>query len=185
MSDIFSETNMITALEKYIPNGETLRAGIHAGANETSAAVVFTNCDFMHDRLIPFDKGKTIIVRKKKYSGYDVYIGITENFLVITNCEKYSYFYDISEIKNEDGVFKNDVTDDILLEDIGKVYAYTDIEKCEIKKAWLGSFKCNITMKNGDYFKLMFPKLGGLGGGMPRHAEYRAEIIERLNKLNT
>lgn len=46
----------------------------------------------------------------------------------------------------------------------------------------MGSVKCFLTMKNGSYFKLMFPKLGGLGGGMPNHAKYRDMIIERLGE---
>ncbi len=35
-------------------------------------------------------------------------------------------------------------------------------------------------MKNGTTLKLMFPKLGGVGGGMPHHAEYREAIIAKL-----
>lgn len=48
----------------------------------------------------------------------------------------------------------------------------------------MGSVKCKLEMKNGDTFKLMFPKLGGLGGGMPHHAQYREEIIACLSKQN-
>ena len=33
---------------------------------------------------------------------------------------------------------------------------------------------------NGEYFKLMFQKLGGLGGGMPLHAEYCDRIMQQL-----
>jgi len=39
-------------------------------------------------------------------------------------------------------------------------------------------------MKNGSYFKLMFPKLDGLGGGMPHHTEYCEAIIARLGGSN-
>lgn len=42
-----------------------------------------------------------------------------------------------------------------------------------------------ITMDNSSYFILMFPKLGGLGGGMPHHTEYREAIIARLGGRNT
>lgn len=37
---------------------------------------------------------------------------------------------------------------------------------------------------NGEYFKLMFQKLGGLGGGMPLHAEYCDRIMQQLRKVN-
>ena len=52
--------------------------------------------------------------------------------------------------------------------------------KVRDKKGMEGSVKCHITMKNGSYFKLLLPKLGGLGGGMPHHAEYLQAIIARL-----
>lgn len=44
----------------------------------------------------------------------------------------------------------------------------------------MGSVKCNIAMKNGTYFKLLLPKLGGLGGDMPNHTQYRDAIIACL-----
>ena len=37
---------------------------------------------------------------------------------------------------------------------------------------------------NGEYFKLMFQKLGGLGGGMPLHAEYCDRIMQQLRKVD-
>ncbi len=42
-----------------------------------------------------------------------------------------------------------------------------------------------ITMKGGSVLKIMLPKRGGLGGGMPHHVEYREAIIERLSAINT
>ena len=47
----------------------------------------------------------------------------------------------------------------------------------------MGSVKCFIRMKNESYFKLMFPKLGGLKGGMPHHTAYREAIIARLGGI--
>ncbi len=74
-----------------------------------------------------------------------------------------------------------EVTSKILFSDIGTCFALEEICSCEIKKGWMGSVKCFIAMKNGSYFRIMFPKLGGLGGGMPHHAEYRDMIIKRLS----
>ena len=51
---------------------------------------------------------------------------------------------------------------------------------CEIKNGILGSKKCLITAKGG-YLKLLLPKLGGIGGGMPHYSEYKEKIIDRLS----
>ena len=44
MSEIFDETNMRQTLGRYIPDGETLLAGIHAISKETVIKVIFGNC---------------------------------------------------------------------------------------------------------------------------------------------
>lgn len=185
MSGIFDETNMRCALEKYIPDGETLLAGIHAAANETVVTCVFGGCVRVADRLRPDKDGGTVALSKKKYSAYDIYIGITQHFLVMADCEHYSYYYQFDDEPNARETDIQKITADVLFADIGKCFPLTDIQSCDIKKGWLGSVKCFITMKNGSYFKLMFPKLGGLGGGMPHHAEYRDAIIARLGGSGT
>lgn len=183
-SDIFDERNMKHALEKYIPTRESLLAGIHAVAKETSVVAAFGKCIRLEDRLVPNENGGTIALNKKKYSTYDVYLGITQTSMVITECSNNSYFYqfdDNSDVRETD---IQEVASDIFLADIGTCFPLADIQSCKIKKGWMGSVKCFITMKNGSYFKLMLPKLGGLGGGMPRHAEYREAIIARLSGNN-
>ena len=52
-----------------------------------------------------------------------------------------------------------------------------------IKKGMMGAVNCAITLKDGSFLKLQMPKRGGLGGGMPRHAEYREKILARLESL--
>jgi len=184
MSEIFDESNMKQMLGKYIPNGETLLAGIHAVAKEVNITGVFGKCVCMEDRLVPNENGATITLSKKKYSAYDVYIGITQSYLVMADCEINKYLYQFDDNPNVSGADIIDVSSDIFLSDIGKCFLLADIQNCEIKKGWMGSVKCFITMKNGSYFKLLFPKLGGLGGGMPHHTEYREAIIERLGGRN-
>lgn len=184
MSEIFSETNMRHVLEKYIPDGETLLAGIHAAANESNITGVFGKCVRTESRLLPDENGGTIALNKKKYSGYDVYIGITQHFLVIADCEKYDHLYQFDDEPKIREADVQVVTSPILLDDIGTCFSLTDIKSCVIKKGWMGSVKCFLTMKNGSYFKLIFPKLGGLGGGMPHHTEYREAIITRLSQNN-
>lgn len=184
-SEIFDETNMRRALEKYIPDGEILLAGIHAAAEETAVTCVFGGCLCTEDRLIPHKDGGTVALSKKKYSGYDIYIGITQRFLVMADCGKYPYYYEFDKEPDVRETDIQEVTAEILLADIGKCFPLADIQSCDIKKGWMGSMKCFITMKNGSYFKLMFPKLGGLGGGMPHHTQYRDTIMARLSGSST
>lgn len=187
-SDVFDETNMRHNLAKYIPDGETLLAGIHAMAYESSVICVFSGCVPMEDRMHPDKDGGTVALMKKKYNSRSIYIGITQNHLVMTDCGVNKYYYMFDEKPDEELLKEantQEVTADILLADIGGRFPLTDIQSCTIKNGWLGSIKCFITMKNGSYFKLMFPKLGGLGGGMPHHTEYRDAIIARLGGIST
>lgn len=181
MSEIFDEKNMYKALERYIPDGETLLAGIHAISKETNIIYVFGNCARTESKLVPDENGGTVAVNKKKYSTYDIYLGITQTSLVITDCEGDSYYYQFDDEADVNGTDIQEVVSDIFFDDIGKCFPLADIQNCEMKKGWMGSVKCSVTMKNGSYFKLLLPKLGGLGGGMPHHTEYREAIITRLS----
>lgn len=184
MSEIFDETNMRKTLGKYIPSGETLLAGIHAVSNETNVTGVFGKCVCVENRLIPDENGGIIALNKKKYSGYDIYLGITQSFLVIAECERNNYLYQFDDELDVSKADIQEVTSDIFFGDIGTCFPLADIESCETKKGWMGSVKCFITMKNGSYFKLMLPKLGGLRGDMQHYAEYREAIIARLGGAN-
>lgn len=181
MSDIFDETNMRQMLGQYIPDGETLLAGIHAVSKETNITGVFGKCTRMENKLAPDENGGTVSLNKKKGSAYDIYIGVTQFSLIITECERNRYSYRFDEEPDASGADVQEVTSDIFLSDIGTCFPLADIQSCEIKKGWMGAVQCFLTMKNGSYFKLILPKLGGLGGGMPHHAEYREAIIARLS----
>ncbi|MDE5867286.1 MAG: hypothetical protein K2H31_11930 [Lachnospiraceae bacterium] len=181
-SDILDETNMRKALEKYIPDGETLLAGIHAMSNETNITGVFGKWVCTESKLIPDENGGTVALNKKKYSTYSIYIGITQYSLIIAECERNRYLYQFDDNPNAKASDIQEVTSDIFLVDIGTCFPLADIQNCDIKNGWMGSVKCFITMNNGSYFKLMLPKLGGLGGGMPHHTEYREAIIARLSR---
>lgn len=183
MSEIFEESNMRQILGKYIPDGETLLAGIHAASKETNIEGVFGKCLCVEEGLIPNESGGAVALKKKKYAGYDVYIGITQHFLLITECERNRYYYEFDYEPDVSGAEIQEVTAALPFSDIGTCFPLADIQSCEIKKGWMGSVKCFITMKNGSYFKLIFPKLAGLGGGMPHHAEYRETILARLGEL--
>lgn len=180
MSGIFDEKSMVYALEKNLPNGVKISAGIHACAYESQVNRIFSGGVLVDNTLVPSKDGGIMSVRKSKYSTYDIYLGISSQWLVIAECENYRHFYEYDADIDPRTVAVTEVQDTISLEDIGNCYLLEEIQNCEMKKGWMGSVKCNIRMKNGDYFKLMFPKRGGLGGDMPHHAQYREEIIACL-----
>ncbi|MCI8553589.1 MAG: hypothetical protein HFJ80_01420 [Clostridiales bacterium] len=180
MSEIFDETSMRRALGAYIPDGETLLAGIHAIAKETNVTGVFGKCVRTENGLFPDENGGVIALNKKKYAACDIYLGLTSSSLVLAECERNAYLYQFEEEPNVSRADIQEVTAPLFFADIGTCFPLTDIQRCEIKKGWMGSVKCLLTMKNGSYFRLLLPKPGGLGGGMPHHAEYRGAIIARL-----
>ncbi len=184
MSEIFDEANMRQSLEKYIPEGETLQAGIHAIAKETKVTGIYGKCIRKEDSLVPDENGGIIALNKKKYSTYDIYLGITQSSLIITECEQYSYFYQFKDNPDVNGANIQEITSELSFTDIGTCFPLTDIQNCEKKNGWMGSVKCSLTMKNRSYFKLVLPKRGGLGGGMPHHTEYLTTIIARLKEFS-
>lgn len=184
MSEIFNETNMRCILGKYIPDGETLLAGIHAISKETHVTGVFGKCIRTEDGLIPDENGGTVALNKKKYATYDVYVGITQSSLIIAECEKCSYLYQFKDNPAVREEYVQEVTSDILFADMGTCYPLRDIQSCDMKKGWMGSVKCSVRMRNGSYFELVLPKLGGVGGGMPHHGEFRDAIMARLSQSN-
>ena len=185
MSDIFDEENMSRALEKYVPEGETLIAGIHAVAKEIERDLLFENCILEEDRLIPAgESGQDILVIKKKYASCDIYLGITQTALVFTECEKERWYYEFVDAERAIEAHKDgaELASEILLSDIGKCVSLSSIRGFEIKNGMFGSKKCNITLIGG-HLKLLFPKLGGVGGGMPHYSEYKEKIIARLSEI--
>ena len=183
MSEIFDETNMWQSLGNYIPEGEILLAGIHALAKESRVRCVFGKCYRTENGLVPDEDGGSVALEKAKFSTYDIYFGITQSSMVITECEKGSYFYEFNDEPNVRGMDIQEVEAEIFFEDIGTCFPLADIQSCRLARGWMGSVKCFITMKNGSSFKLLLPKLGGVGGGMPNRAKYREAIIERLSGI--
>ena len=183
MAGIFDETNMRKALGECMPQGETLEAGIHGIGLETEIRWVFKSCALVGEQLVPKENGKTLEVRKSKYADHDLYIGITQRYLVLAECEEYKHLYEYNEVPALEAAWAEELTAPVSIKERGASFPLADIQSCELKKAWMGAVKCRIVMKNGSSLKLMFPKLGGLGGGMPHHKEYRERMIARLNAL--
>ena len=177
MSGIFDEERMLESFKKYLPGGETLTAGIHGIGAETEIKQVFGKCRLVEDILVPDENGGVLEVSKCKYSKHDVYIGITQRYLILSECDIYKHLYDFNENPDPAGTVVEEVSGCIPLDYVGTCFLLSEISRCVVKKGWMGSVKCFIAMKNGSYFRIMFPKIGGLGGGMPHHAEYREMII--------
>lgn len=183
MSGIFNEQNMIDSLSSIIPDGETLEAGIHAVAHETCIKRVFTKCIPSQDGdyLLPHPEGLAVQVEKIKYSTHDVYVGVTQSFFVLSECERNKHLYKFDMVDNSS--YAVELHEKLAPEDIKYVFAFSEIQDAVVKKGIMGSLKCIITMKDGSYLKLLFPKLGGLGNGMPHHSEYRDKICNKLAEI--
>lgn len=181
MSSIFDEKTMIQYLEQRIPKGETLIAGIHGIGIASEIKQVFVNCILIGEQLIPEKNGSTLEISKCKYSKSDVYIGITQHYLILSECESYMHLYEFNDHPDLNGTVAEELHTTIAVQDVGSCFPLDEIRKCVVKKGWMGSFNCSITMKNGNFLKLMLPKFGGMGGGMPHHAQYREAILARLS----
>ena len=148
MSGIFDEGNMMQVFKSCMPEGETVYAGVH---------------------------GITLQINEKKTSRFDVYIGITEQYLIVVECEERKYlnkFYHIPDIRKT------------VAEDVGTCFPMAAIQRCAVENAIMGAINCSITLKDGSFLKLQLPKRGGLGGGMPHHAQYREAIVARLRAIS-
>ncbi len=183
-NDICNEANMRVALEKYIPAGETLIAGIRTITKESSASCIFDKCVLTEDDVRPAEDGSIVSVRKTKHATYDMYLGITQRSLVVADCGVSKYYYEFNKVPVSSNMKIQTLTEPISLGSLCKCFALDDVESCKVKKGMAGSLNCVITMKNGDYFKLMIPKVGSFGGGMPHHEEYRNAILQCLSKGN-
>ena len=184
MSEMFDENNMRQTLEPYIPSGETLLAGIHAVSQSTEIHAIFGRCVYTARGLRPDENAGTILLHKKKHTAYDVYLGITQTSLLIVECEENAYSYAAEDLPDSSGLPVRALAAPLPLDAVGTCFPLDEIVHCEIKNGWMGSVKCAITMKNGSAFQLLLPKRGGLGGGMPHHAEHRAAILARLGGQN-
>lgn len=183
-NDIFNEANMRVALEKYVPAGETLIAAIRVVTKESSASCVFDKCILTEDDIRPAEDGKIVSVSKKKFATYDMYLGITQRSMVVADCGAYKYYYEFNKVPVSSDLKIQTLTEPVSLGSLCKCFALEDVESCKAKKGMAGSLNCVITMKNSDYFKIIIPKTGGFGGGMPNHEKYRDEILKCLSGEN-
>lgn len=180
---MFDEKKMKKALDKYLPDGETLAAGIHGIGTQTEIKQTFGKCIYDGEKLIPDENGTALQVTKSKFARFDVYIGITQHYLILSECEVNKHLYEFNDFPDLDETTVKEIDTCIPLEDIGTCFPLAEIQSCIIKNAWMGAVNCTLTMKNGSLIKLMLPKHGGLG--MPHHTESREALIARLSVYNS
>lgn len=102
------------------------------------------------DCLFPDENGTSIEISKSKYSKYDLYIGITQNYLIMSECEEYGHYYEFDDKPDTEGIeirYPNNIPS---IERIGNCFPFSDIRECTVKKAWMGSYNCFIKMKDGS-----------------------------------
>ena len=129
MSEVFDEKNMRQVLDAYIPDGETLLAGIHAVSKETNVTGIFGKCVRTESGLVPDENGGVIALNKKKYAMYDVYVGITQTFLVIAECERNSYYYEFDDAPEVNGADIQEITSGMHFTDMGTCFPLTAITR--------------------------------------------------------
>ncbi|MDE5908690.1 MAG: hypothetical protein K2H52_08140 [Lachnospiraceae bacterium] len=175
---ICDEKKMMFALEKHLPDYETLMAGIYSVGIQTEIKQVFGKCSFDGEKLMPDENGTTLQVTKGKCAKFEVYVGITQHYLILSECKQYQHFYKFDDVPDLPEGTAVEIDACIPIQDIGNCFPLAEIQSCVLKKAGMGDVNCSITMKNGSLIKLKLPKNGG--AGMPNHARYREAIIARL-----
>lgn len=181
----FNEEEMRRVLEKYVPAGEKLIAGVHGyGAEVKIMFEILGNCSF-DGEVYPAERGMAISGYKAKYAGYDVYLGITEHHFIFSECVSGNkYYYQFDKVPASREADAGEFAGSTQLEDIGKWLAFTDgdVQSCVIKSA-KRNMKITITLKNGSYFIIEMPKDDKPVKHSPHYVEYRNAVLERLESL--
>lgn len=182
----FNEEEMRRVLQKYVPDGEKLIAGVHGyGAEVKIMFEILGNCSF-DGEVYPAERGMAISGYKAKYAGYDVYLGITEHRFLFSECVPGNkYYYQFDQVPASREADAGEFAGSTQLEDIGKWLAFTDndIQSCVIKSAKRSMTRFTITLKNGSYFIIEIPKDDKPAKHSPHYVEYRNAVLERLESL--
>ncbi len=184
MSDFFNENLMNEKLNEYLPAGETFIAKVKAIGNSMEVRQLFSYVTSVDGEVLTrseADPDFIYDIQRCKYATHDIYIGITENYLVFNECElyKHAFFADQAKTKEFEPM---EVTEDINIRDFGHAQLLKNITEVKVKKGLMGDYKCTIKLNNGSCFKFSIPKKAGIGNSMPNHSEYREKIVERLTK---
>lgn len=185
MADFFDENLMNEKLNQYLPAGESFQSAVKAISSQMLCRQSFIRLKALgNDMIGPSDEDPNFVldVQRVKYATHDIYIGITENYIVFNECELYKHAYFYNQAKP--GEFEPmEVKEEINLREFGHAQAIADIKEVKVKKGLFGQLKCYILFKNGSEFKFAVPKRAGVGNGMPHHAENLEKFSERLKAM--
>lgn len=186
---VFNEATMIAAIKRLLPAGQHFKAGIHAIVKKAKLRRVFSHAayDSSSHHILPQPEVSMSYMIKGKEATFDAYVGFSEDYLVIVPCEKVKWYYKSAEITDSE-LRENlmplavEVAAPLSAADIMPVYRISQMDKCDIKKNWVGAYVCKMEFDNGDTLKVLLPPLAGLFGGMPNHKAYRNAILELLRE---
>jgi len=179
-NDCFDEGVMAQRLAPYIPQGESLLAGIHAVSQKSCYLAAFSGCICREETLLPVEHGETISLRKEKVGVCDVFLGMTANALLLVPCQNERFAYNMKAKLPQDPAKILPLQEAVALADLGCRIPWTDIAHCQLKKGLMGAMKCQLELKNGSSCQLLLPKRGGLAKGMPHYDQYRQALLARL-----
>lgn len=171
---VLDEKKMMRDLGKNLPDRESLTAGVYGVGVETEIKQVFGKCRLVDEKLVPDENGAAIQVTKGKRAKFEVYVGVSQNYLILAECKEYQHFYQFDNSTEP----AEAIDTSIPIQDIGNCFPLAEIQACTVKRAGKGDVNCTITMKNGGFIKLSIPRNGGIG--MPNHEKYREELITCL-----
>lgn len=185
MSDYFNENLMNEKIKEYLPAGENIIAAVKAIGNSMEVRQLFS--------YVTSPDGETLIrseadpefiydVQRCKYATHDIYIGISENYIIFNECDLYKHAYFCNQATTKE-FEPMEVTEEIKLRDFGHAQLMKNVGEAKIKKGLLGQYKCVLKFTNGSCFNFTIPKKAGVGGAMPKHAEYAEKIVNKLKEL--
>lgn len=188
MGSIFSEKNMLETLAPYLPEGQEIKAAIHAIVKEITIKRLFVDAHVDNRILYPTPEAGLLVLNKSKVCSFDAYFGFTNNYMIMVPCNPEEWYYEWSTVDDKNTAevlapYAIRLSEPIDQSDIVLCDPLTDIESAKVKKNWIGAYNCEIEFGCGDAMRIQLPRLGGLGGGMPNHARYRDAIVDLLQNI--
>lgn len=174
----------LCTLIEALPDNQEFKAGIHGVVKRASITRLYKNAILTPDNIItPATEESITYVRKSKVCNFDAYIAITQQWLLIAPCNNEDWLYERVVITDPEQIteyapFAQPLSAPLPAREILPIEPLENITGCTIKKNWIGAYNCTVDLLNGDQLKIMLPRLGGLGGGMPNHARYRDAIVD-------
>lgn len=173
-------------LGKYVPAGEALQAVVYADGLQTKTNHIFGKCEVVDDELVPNEKIDAFFVSKMKFSTHGLYIGITDQSLLFTECEENKHAYSYAPLEMTAEEYEEceiePITHPIPLRQIGThAFPFASIQNCEIKKTALGCVECTVDFCDESLLKFRVNK--GAGYGMPDHKENCDKLVARLSDI--